>query len=76
MKEAFKGAAVRMPGVLKRLDGLHRLLEEQKRGLHYAAPALLRERLGLLRDKDKVFNDLVTGQGQKVAAENTFREIL
>lgn len=76
MKETFYSATVRMPGVVQRLDGLHRLLEEQKRGLYHAAPALLWEHLRLLRDKDKVFNDFLPGLGQEVATENSFREIL
>lgn len=76
MKEAFKGAAVGVPSVLKRLDGLHRLFEEKKRGLHHAAPALLREHLRLLRDKDKVFNDFLPGLGEEITTQNALRQVL
>jgi len=76
MKEVLKGAAMRMPGVVQWLDRLHRLLKEQKNGFEHSALALFREHLGLLPDKDKIFNDFLPGLGQEIAAENALRQIL
>jgi hypothetical protein len=66
MEEIFKGTAMRVPGVVQWLDGLHRVLEVRKGSFHDAALALLGKHLGLLPDKDEVLDHLLPGLGQQI----------
>src|SRR5678815_1428597 len=76
MEEIFKGTAMRVPGVVQWLDGLHRALEERKDSFHDAALAFLGEYLGLLPDKDEVLNNLLPGLGQQITTKNALHQIL